>query len=159
MKIPKTFRAEEAHSDGSYSLYFKVGVNIGVKLLVGRNRPQDIATLEDVRAEADMIRRAEPSGITPKYYGHRVFTLIDEEEQALSVFGIILEHIQGETLADCNNWKVPEGVEDDLLEKLAKVGIKHTDLHAKNIIRTPTGEYRAIDFTPGHAREIEARRK
>lgn len=156
MKIPKSLKAIDESSHGTYSTYFNLHNGIGIKLL---NCACEEAFAEK---EAKLLKQAEPSSITPKCYGYYEFTYYPlRNRKPVKRWGIIMEHIDGEPLREINlkmgktdwddadtKWGVPRKIRAKLMQTLRKFKLWHKDIHSGNVIFTPENEYKVIDFTP-----------
>ena len=100
--------------------------------------------------EADMLRRLGPSGLAP-----HLFDMIDDDGDLV----LVMEHIQGGTLrdrlsesrADCKPVSHQQVLDwgrqlAHQLRQLHELGLVFRDLKPENVILTPGGRLRLIDF-------------
>jgi serine/threonine-protein kinase len=91
-------------------------------------------------------------------YVVQIFDLVEGDDD-----WIIMEHVQGRSLADllCEQGALPAGVAVDLARQVAEglaaahaQGLVHRDLKAENVMVTPAGQAKILDF--GLARPLES---
>lgn len=99
--------------------------------------------------EVGMMRRAAAAGVGPKVLDS--YACCDELGPCFGV--IVMERVPGKTLTewrDANkNKKRAEAVRARLLaaiEKLHAAGVFHNDLHSSNVMVTPRGDVRIVDY-------------
>lgn len=132
---------------GAYGTYFRVSRGRGIKILKGSWRSMQGAynshQFDMARQEAELLKIAEDSGVTPRCYGVRVV-----KRGTVYRVGILMQHLGNKTLADLG---LPEHQRSDVYDRvndaLIHAGINHCDLHTRNIMFCD-GKYYAIDFSP-----------
>lgn len=145
-------RKRKSTGGGAYGTYYPIGEGKGIKLLNGTDMfmDKDFRTIKEAKAsenyvfaldEADLLKKAYRSGVTPKCYGVRIVKL----PNGRYVPGVVMQHLGNKTLEKLPS-KEYNNVESEIWETLEEIGIIHQDLHPGNIMKFK-GKYYAIDFS------------
>jgi predicted Ser/Thr protein kinase len=156
---------------GTYTLVDKdTGVKIFYHLGLTIKELWSNKTLDSVRVpenwnsvldEAIILKQAQTSNISPKYYGFNIVKVRNKYYPA-----ILMEHIEGKNLVEWQfkqflvksgkivpvknqkNIHIYEGeIQIHIRETLAKVQVSHNDLHYNNVFISKDKTIQVIDFT------------
>lgn len=103
-------------------------------------------TPETIKETFEISKRMGVAGIGPKVYD-RFITILNDGIRIVSVY----EFIDGVTFKDMK-WKKPEHKQkaivsiQELVHKMNKLGVQHSDLHSENIMIDKKGRILLIDF-------------
>lgn len=133
---------------GAYGVYVRLTRSLGVKIIRGRNSPEDATKEYETLVEAwKRVPR-----LVPKPVG--VVAIMWEGEQH---YGVVMQHIDGKTLTKHykENYSRINSKTYKLRELLSKKGIRHDDLHGNNAMVVKTGPItrdKVIDWDPRFVR-------
>jgi RIO-like serine/threonine protein kinase len=139
-----TILKNEEDSSGDNAMYFQLSEKLGIKI------PWEYSE-EDLHKELEAYERLSPllGDLIPECYG-----IVPVELDGAMTEGLLIEHIPGLTLlAHCKN-HVPvkesaifqTSVYKHIYKRLDIVDAFHADLHANNVMVTPSGEFKLIDL-------------
>jgi hypothetical protein len=165
----------EVKFKGRYGSYIQLSKKQGLKILGnGYNSIFDLrqsSLWKQALMETDYYIKAKSSGLTPK---NVKLIMVHFKDKYFP--GIQMNHIEGETLTDFNNWKNCKLIKGKLIKSetnkkqtlsvknikdylylrlLIKSSLKHGDLHTSNIIVSKGGKLNVIDFSPDHIMEVK----
>lgn len=154
---------ELKHTKGIYSLpkikpikgvfghYYRIEKNIGIKIIkyykdeIGNFAYSYPELLKVAKLEAKYLKLAETINLGPKFYGLKKFEINGKLYPA-----IIMEHIIGKHYVK----RINDSFSVMLIKKLESIGLRHGDIHSKNIIFKSNGNFKVIDFGPNGIIEI-----
>lgn len=143
MRIIKLSRKHKRIAEGCYGVYYRLTARKGIKVFHYMDySPKSLSEcLESVKSEVKALRKAYKTGVTPKFY-----ELVFVKRRHGYSAGIIMEHIPGKMLYECENVDTST-IARKIEAKLAKFGFHHGDLHYGNIIYNPrTKKAKACDL-------------
>jgi len=146
-------REIEHVGSGSYGAYYQLSDKKGVKLLENGARLEALAEWNILVALSKITINGRR--ITPKAYSIERFNVLDEDGDAMTMIGLVMEHIEEDDDAEYIN---THEVIEQANTTFALQGIIYHDFNSENVLQTEKGP-RIIDFTPGFVSVLKKNRK
>lgn len=150
---------------GLYGRYFRFSKNSGIKVIGrGYSRLEKLAEqmtlIEDAKFETMLLKKVSSLKISPRWAN---FIIVSYKGRYYA--GIKMQHIHGDTLYNLNPYLEPYQYFVDRLGRIVEKhlssftlrqyvskrfslkGVKNTDLHLNNILMTPKGFIKIVDFS------------